>query len=355
MEKRDNPGRNPAIPESAEGRKVHGFALCGDDQWQCWARKGYGYTDFHVHTWHSYDVIPSRTTDPLYLYRKARQLGFRFVIFTDHDTMDAYDRVGWTREGIVPGVELKILDKKRVGHTIHINVYGLDRRQFRQLMELTKKDRNVENLVRYLKENQLAFVFNHPFWYELNEKPNLQSIIDVSTLFPVLEYNMGRLEKLNRLAMQLAARNRAGLLAGSDSHIGQIGKTLTLARGEDFQSFFSNIKSNRSLIVPRNMDVQQFTLEVMERYRAVFEDRSYLDKHNDFHLQIGNPFVDDILKKIKNCVENDRLLLLNFFIKSLVKLILKSRIPASLYLRGQRIFASRAEAHLINAGTLKAA
>jgi predicted metal-dependent phosphoesterase TrpH len=89
---------------------------------------GWQAADLHVHTLHSYDVIPTRQVDPLVMYLKARRAGMAYVAFTDHDTMAAYDQIGWTREGLVPAVEVKILDARNVGHTIHVNVYTLDRR-----------------------------------------------------------------------------------------------------------------------------------------------------------------------------------------------------------------------------------
>jgi hypothetical protein len=80
--------------------------------------RGWAAADLHVHTHHSHDVIPTGFVDPLALYRKARRLGMTSVVFTDHDSMDAYDQIGWGREGLVPAVEVKILDPKNAGHAI---------------------------------------------------------------------------------------------------------------------------------------------------------------------------------------------------------------------------------------------
>ena len=81
---------------------------------------GFAAADLHVHTHHSYDVIPTGLVDPLTLYRKARRLGMTYVAFTDHDTMDAYDQIGWTREGLVPAdltlVRLKEETAVRIRH-----------------------------------------------------------------------------------------------------------------------------------------------------------------------------------------------------------------------------------------------
>ena len=70
-----------------------------------------------------------------------------YVAFTDHDTMAAYDEIGWTREGLVPAVEVKILDPKNVGHTVHINVYTLDRGQFREIRKIAGEARDIVMLI----------------------------------------------------------------------------------------------------------------------------------------------------------------------------------------------------------------
>ena len=149
--------------------------------------EGWQAADLHVHTLHSYDVIPTWQVDPLNLYLEARRLGMTYVAFTDHDTMAAYDEIGWTREGLVPAVEVKILDLRNVGHTIHVNVYTLNRRQFQEIQEIAVKAHDVVTLAGYLRAEGLPFIFNHPFWHEPEERPNLRAVLDVARLFPVLE------------------------------------------------------------------------------------------------------------------------------------------------------------------------
>ncbi|MCI0470766.1 MAG: hypothetical protein L0Y73_03815, partial [Candidatus Aminicenantes bacterium] len=210
--------------------------------------QGWGAMDMHVHTWHSYDVLPVKTHDPLVIYKKARKNGFRFITFTDHDTMDAYDQIGWTIEGIVPGVEIKLFDPKRIGHTLHINVYELTKKQFLELEDIARKDKNLETFIQYLRDHRLNYIYNHPFWHEGAEEPNIQSIFEIAPLFPVIEYNMGRVSMLNRQAMRLAEYNGLGVAAGSDTHIGRIGSTYTLSRGETFKDFFQQIKNGNSCI-----------------------------------------------------------------------------------------------------------
>lgn len=200
--------------------------------------EGWAAADLHVHTLHSYDVIPTRLVDPLMLYQKARRLGMTYVTFTDHDSMDAYDQIGWAREGLVPAVEVKILDRERVGHTIHINVYALSRSQFCEVLKIARVARDLEQLVAYLKEEHLPYTFNHPFWHEPGEKPNFRAILEIVDLFPVLEYNMGRIGRINRQALRLAQARGRGIVATTDTHVGEIGRAFT-SPGEGHSRNFS--------------------------------------------------------------------------------------------------------------------
>lgn len=134
-----------------------------------------------MHTWCSYDVLPLSEMNPLVLYEKARQKRFRFVTFTDHDTMDAYNQVGWTREGIVPCVEIKILDPGRMGHTLHINIYELNKKQFLELEKIAKRDHNLETFIDYLRDNNLLYVYNQYFCIT---KGNQLPPLPIFMLFP---------------------------------------------------------------------------------------------------------------------------------------------------------------------------
>ena len=94
---------NKSIPSLARGLEP---SILNSGQAWTFLAQGWQAADLHVHTLHSYDVIPTRHVDPLNLYLKARRRGMTYVAFTDHDTMAAYDQIGWRREGLVPAVEV---------------------------------------------------------------------------------------------------------------------------------------------------------------------------------------------------------------------------------------------------------
>jgi predicted metal-dependent phosphoesterase TrpH len=308
--------------------------FCTPEEAETFIEDGWAAADLHVHTWCSYDVLPLKEMDPLVIYEKARQRGFRFITFTDHDTMDAYDRVGWTREGIVPGVEIKIFDPKRVGHTMHINVYQLNKKQFLELEDIAAKDKNIETFVNYLRDNDLPYIYNHPFWFERSNTPNLPAVFEVSELFPVLEYNMGRVNILNRMATKLAEHRGAGLAAGSDTHTGDIGKNFTIAGGETFREFYNEIKAGRSFIMPQDMTRERLMQEVSIRIHHLFSREKWMFDKPSFHIDSGIKFLDRLIDKLVKSSPKDY----RFFKKishAFLDALNHSRIPASLHIKSQ--------------------
>jgi len=302
--------------------------------------EGWAAADLHVHTLHSYDVIPTRMVAPLALYLKGRRLGMTYIALTDHDSMDAYDQIGWTREGLVPAVEVKILDPKKVGHTIHINVYTLNRGQFQEILKMARMVRDIEQLVAYLKDERLPFIFNHPFWHEPGEKPDLQAILDIADLFPVLEYNMGRIGRLNGQTLKLAHARGRGIVATTDTHIGDIGRAYTLARGRTFLEFFDNIQGRQSYIVPADLTLLRLKEETAIRIRDLFDKSGWLFPKNSLTIETGNATLDRIIGRLAK-TRPDAPRFTDEILKAILKGLSQSGIPGSLYFRNQRTLSDR--------------
>lgn len=233
--------------------------------------EGWRWSDLHVHTWCSNDVLPVPSSDPVRMYERARELGLAYVSFTDHDTMDAYDRVGWEREGLVPGAEIRILDRERVGHTVHVNVYLLDRPLFEEAVAIARKKCDLEFFLGFLRENDLPHTYNHPFWFEAGEEPRISAVPEVARMFPVLEYNRGRVLPLNRLTLGLAERYAKGVVCCSDTHTMEgLGTARTCARGESFREYFDNVRRGRAYLLTRDLTVPGLIDEVNEWIRQLF-------------------------------------------------------------------------------------
>jgi len=320
-----------------------------DRVWNLMAQ-GWRAADLHVHTLHSYDVIPTRQVDPLVLYLEARRRGMTYVAFTDHDTMAAYDQIGWTREGLVPAVEVKILDPRNVGHTVHINVYTLGRRQFREIEKIAGRARDVVALTGYLRAEGLPYTFNHPFWHEPDERPNLRAVIDVARLFPVLEYNMGRIGRINAQALRLASALRKGVVASTDSHVGEIGRAFTLARGDSFKEFFDRIAARQAHLCPADLTLPRLKEETALRIRNLFDKTAWLHAKETLTMDTGNVVLDGIIRQVAQEGPGTPGLSL-WLLRKAVEALSGSGIPGALYLRYQNGLADRVGRLLESAGT----
>ncbi len=303
-------------------------------------RQGWAAADLHVHTLHSYDVMPTQKVHPLTLYHKARRLGMAYVAFTDPDSMAAYDEIGWTREGLIPAVEIKILDPVSVGHTVHTNIYGLDRRQFREISEIAHRARDIERLAAYLTGQSLPFTFNHPFWHEPGEKPSLRAIFDIAGLFPVLEYNMGRIARLNGEAVRLARAKGKGIIASTDTHVGRIGQAFTLARGATFREFFDHIREGQAFLRPGDLTVSALKEEAAFRMRQLFDKSEWLYPKDSLTIDTGSAFLDAIVRRQAKALAGERRLS-SKILRAVLETVCRSGIPAALYVRDQHGLAER--------------
>ncbi len=305
-------------------------------------KEGWHEADLHVHTYYSADVLPSKFLDPVVLYEKARKRGMKYITFTDHDSMDAYDRIGWTREGLVPGVEIKIKDVKHVGHSVHMNVYELNKLQFKELMEIAKIKKDIVAFITYLKTKNLPFVYNHPFWYDRGEKPNLKVVNAILKLCPVTEYNMHRVWQKNKLALKLAEKYGKGIIASTDTHVGDIGRASTFAKGETFREFFNNISEGKFYLNPQDLTVDILREEINMWIELTFNlDVDRLEKMVHTQIRGMNYFINLFSR---GAFEDYPLVRKSA--KRIFSAIAKSGAPEFCYVRHQNFLGYKMNRHL---------
>jgi predicted metal-dependent phosphoesterase TrpH len=306
--------------------------------------------DLHVHTWHSEDVMPMPEVSPLALYNRALERGMDFVTFTDHDTMNAYNEIGWSRDRLVTGVEVKLLDPVNIGHTLHINVYTLNLGQFQEIQTICNKGKRLEILIEYLRAEGLPYTYNHPFWAESGEELNIQSVFDIAPLFPVLEYNKGRVARLNQQAVRLAHSLGKGLVANTDTHSGHVGEAFTAAPGNCFEEYFSSLIKGESVMHHVDMTQSSFTWELRYRIHHLFNRSGWAYEKPDFNLSTGIERVDRLIGEIstRSRMENSpRFRLLG---KGL-DMVALSRIPALIFIKGQQTLGKGIEARMSGLGS----
>lgn len=298
---------------------------------------GWQSADLHVHTTCSHDVLPSPDFHPEAIYRKAMKQGLSFVSITDHDTMDAYDIVGWEREHLVTGVEVSFRDLKRVGHTIHVNVYDLTKKEFDDIKQIAVFDQNIETFIDYLKSNHLPYLYNHPFWFDSRDKPNYLAAAEIFEFFPVIEYNMKRVRKKNLLALWLAAEYEKGIMAGTDTHIGRVGEAYTLSKGSTFREYFSNIKRGNSFIVPQDLTIKNLNYEILTWIEVLFSLEEVLGEKTHF---TGIKPVDSVINFVASNSYEDYPRTFSIF-ESFLRKFAKTGFLSYAYLCSQNMMANK--------------
>lgn len=245
--------------------------LVSEDRGEELHARGFKSADLHVHSHHSPCVPGSPALSPRELYRLARRSGLDFIAITDHDNIESHSDLAGC-EGFVPGVEIKIKDRERVGHTLHINVYELDRYDFVELESIAGADSpDLEAFVTYCRGRNLPYVYNHPFWFEpSDERVNLKAIPGIiREYFPVVEYNMHRVRRKNLLAAALADRFGRGIVVNTDTHIGDVGRVRSLARGETFREFYDSLARREAFLVNADLSLKNL-LQEGRQYLTLF-------------------------------------------------------------------------------------
>lgn len=231
--------------------------------------------DLHLHSNYSYDVLNLPELSPRALYDKAVEKGMGFFTLTDHETIRGIQALQkeLAREfgdrppiPMVTGIEIKVRDQA-IGHTVHVNVLGLNQDQ---MLELARRRKSIDRFLEFCEQEDLYHAYNHPFWFERGERGQLSTITALIERFPLIELNAGRIPQLNGRTLQLARRFGKAVIATSDSHTGQVGKAYTMAPGETPDDFLGNVRSGVSQAVPHILTFREFIHEIGETIDLVF-------------------------------------------------------------------------------------
>jgi predicted metal-dependent phosphoesterase TrpH len=252
---------------------------------------GHRRADLHLHSNYSYDVLNLPELSPRALYDKAVAAGMGFFCLTDHDTMRGHEALDAELRAefgdqppipLIPGIEIKVRDP-RIRHTVHVNVLGLDRRQMGQL---ARRRRSVNDFLAYCDDHDLYHAYNHPFWFERGELGDLGRITELIARFPVTELNAGRIPQLNGRTRKIAERFGRQVVATSDSHTGRVGKAWTEAPGDSPTEFLRNVRDGRGRAVPHDASFTEFMREVLETIDLVFVKQNAFTPKRTFLKQL---------------------------------------------------------------------
>lgn len=191
--------------------------------------------DSHVHTFHSGSstihplehVLRECYNSPKAVYEVAKSRGMDLVTITDHDQVSGVMTLADLPDVIV-GCEVTGVFRDD-GVKVHLNVYGMNERQHREIDRLRH---DVRDLMGYVRQEQLFTSLNHVS-SGVNGPITAPHVAALLPWVNALEtINGSRLPVQNRTAQCLAeAAGKTGI-AGSDSHTHRgIGRTWTEVPG----------------------------------------------------------------------------------------------------------------------------
>jgi len=237
--------------------------------------KGYKMGDLHVHSSASADVLPTEITSPKAIIKKQKD-NYLIPVLTDHDTMDGFYSLN--DPFVVPGAEIKLVPRGAT-HTLHMNVYDLNKEQFSDLEQIAGTG-DLDAFVDYANQQDLPFQYNHPYWHGFGEKLDKNLVAKIAKKFPVIEMNSSRIKRLNDAAYNIARDLGKGVTSSSDSHIARF-SAFTLARGADFREYWDNIKNGNSYFVRSDLTMKKVFHEVDTRVKQVIQ----MGVSNNFSLE----------------------------------------------------------------------
>jgi hypothetical protein len=234
----------------------------------------YKKADLHLHSNFSYDVLNLPDFSPRTLYEKAVRRGMGFFTLTDHDTLrgvQALEKELLADYGdhppipLIPGIEITVRDPA-VGHTVHVNVLGLDESQ---MLELARRRKSMPRFLDFCRGEDLYHAYNHPFWFKLGEQGRRSAVERLIPEFPVIEINAARIPQLNSRTLSLARQAGKQVVATSDSHTGNVDRAHSMAPGETAAEFLSNLRKGVSMAVPAHATFSAFAREIIDTLELV--------------------------------------------------------------------------------------
>jgi predicted metal-dependent phosphoesterase TrpH len=221
--------------------------------------RNYFKADLHCHSRYSGRVKHLRFlrardcySQPLDVYRRAKQRGMDLVTITDHDSIDGclelLNRLGDLPDFLMgEEVTAQLPD---FGHAIHIGVYGHTEAQHREFQQLRG---NASELVDYLRRHRLLYVLNHFFHDFWNVARVCEYIERMAEWFDIFEARNGTLQRQHSaLIAALLSRfrslgRRVSVVAGSDAHtLRRIGRSYTASHAQNREEFLEDIRAGRT-------------------------------------------------------------------------------------------------------------
>jgi predicted metal-dependent phosphoesterase TrpH len=203
------------------------------------------------------------------VYARCKQLGMSIVTLTDHDSIDAAERLRRHSDFFVSE---EVTCRMPSGTLVHIGVYHLSDRDH---LEIQNRRNSFVALLMYLTEQKLFFSVNHLF-SGLTGKRDAEDFHWFASYAPAFEVRNGQMWRpANRQAQNFAKRLGKIGIGGSDSHtIAGVGLTYTEVRGaRTVGEFFAGLRARRGRVKGSEGTYSKLTADIYRIGAAMFQEK----------------------------------------------------------------------------------
>lgn len=283
--------------------------------------------DLHVHSKHSKRPsqwvlqkidCPESFTEPLLIYRIARQRGMNLVTLTDHNTIDGALEIAHLPDTFISEEITTYFPED--GCKIHVLALGINETQHREIQKLRK---NIYELSAYLHQADILSVAAHPL-YAVNERLTLGHFEKMLLLFRNFELNGSRSDAQNRSIRMIldnlqphdishlenkydmkAFGERAWqktLTGGSDDHSGlniartytQVTQAVQAGDATGSADFFAGIRSYRTQVISQPSTPLTMAHNLYAIAYQFYRNKFHLERHT--HRELLLKYLDRSLR-----------------------------------------------------------
>jgi len=246
--------------------------------------------DLHVHSHHSgrakhMRLIKARDcySRPQDVYRVAKQRGMNLVTITDHDSIDGCLEL----LNAQPDLDDFLIGEEVTAylpafqHALHMGVYGINEEQHREIQRLRG---NADELVAYLREQDILFSLNHLFHDFTLRDRFVEFLHHVMGVFGAIEVRNGAMQREhNEFVVRLVKffenhSRRFSAIGGSDAHtLRRIGTTFTASQARIRSEFLTDLRNGRTFVGGRHANHRAIAADiygvVLRYYPNVLQNR----------------------------------------------------------------------------------
>jgi predicted metal-dependent phosphoesterase TrpH len=209
--------------------------------------------------------------DPLEVYHLLKQRGMNLVTVTDHDSIDAVERLRQYPDFFLSE---EVSCRTTRGTDLHVGVYGITERNH---VELARRRDDFPSFLAYCDEQRLLFSVNHVF-SGLTGRRTEEDFQEFALRFPAVETRNGAmLAQANRNAAEFAQATRKAAVAGSDAHtLASLGRTYTEVPGaRTAKEYLEELRQGHASAVGESGSYSKLTQAVWSIGLHMLEERPW--------------------------------------------------------------------------------